>query len=110
MNAREAFPGTGLAHDGPDFETARSRHTTNAAHLLNAEDDALADAVSEVLEQQKEPVTDRGIFERSIANRRAEKARQQEIARAALAKAKQLTASIHAMEAALDGLLVSSEA
>lgn len=108
MNAREAFPGTGMTRTESDTASINAAYEMERvmASERAGDDDAFADAVSEVLEQQKEPVTDRGIFERSLANRRAEKLRQQEIARAALAKAKQLTASIHAMEAALDGLLV----
>lgn len=123
MNMDTAFAGTGMreiskeAHDRDIAAAVASQQAQNreiayraAKAAVDGDDsasDAFADAVSEVLEQQKEPVTDRGIFERSLAVRRAEKAKQQEIARVALAKAKQLTASIHSMEMALDVLLVS---
>lgn len=106
MNAREAFPGTGM---NPEQEYKRIMTLDEIAAAEGSADDAFADAVQGAL---SEPIPtgagkDRGIFERSIAARRAEKAKQQEIARAALAKAKQLTASIRSMEDALDGLLVS---
>lgn len=111
MNAREAFPGTGMTRTESDTASINAAYEMERvmASERAGDDDALADAVSEVLEQQKEPVTDRGIFERSIANRRAEKARQQAIAAAANTKIRALTLSIRAMEDALDGL-VSSEA
>lgn len=110
------FPGSGIRMSPKVAAEAESMNFAYEADRIKAAEraadddlmaDAFADAVSEVLEQQKLPTTDRSIFERSIANRRKEKARQQAIAAAALAKVKQLTASIRSMEDALDGLLVS---
>jgi len=104
MNAREDFPGTGMrAVFDPDTGV------TTHQNMPVTDDDTFADAVQGAL---SEPIPtgaekDRGIFERSIAARRAEKAKQQAIAAAALAKARQLTASIRSMEDALDSLLAS---
>lgn len=100
MNIRDTnFAGTGMTRDKVDA-------------ALADDDDAFADAVQGALSEPIPSGTDkdRGIFERSIAARRAEKAKQQAIAAAALAKARQLTASIRSMEDALDGLLVSGVA
>jgi hypothetical protein len=73
--------------------------------------DEAADLVEEALSQPLPAPTgtekDRLVFERSIAARRAEKAKQQEVAAAAAAKIRQLTVSIHSLEAALDSLLAS---
>lgn len=102
MNAAP-FPGNGMSHAVTHDLMSHSEPEPDAG---------LVDAVDAALSEPIPPATsgDRAIFEKSIAARRAEKAKQQAIAAAALAKCRQLTASIRSMEDALDGLLVSEVA
>lgn len=102
MNKHVIFP---TPDDNGRGDGKEHRDADAAAH--DAETEAFADAVSEAL---SEPIPhaasgDRAIFERSIAARRAEKLKQQQVIAAARTKCRQLTESIHAMEASLDLLL-----
>lgn len=119
MNAEKKF--VGISSVGTDYlnkaaqgslgTTFPGGHGMAVERTADDEINEMADAVDAALSQPLPAPTgtdkDRLIFEKSIAARRAEKAKQQQIAADAIARSRALTVSIRAMEDALDGMLVA---
>jgi hypothetical protein len=113
MNAAP-FPGNGMRTEdfnhlvGEVVEEAKMRDRKQdreeSEELMQA---ALAEDLDKELPTQTLIGGNRGIFQRTIDAQRSEKAKQQAIASAAMAKARQLTVSIRSLEDALDSLLAS---
>lgn len=89
MNIRDDFPGHGMQTGfaaAQDAQRVEARNDAFGYGSAATENESNANAVSEALFQPTAN-TDRGIFERSIAVRRQEKAKQLQIASAAMSKA-----------------------